>query len=98
MVGRASKRLKKGVARLFGAAKKKLAERAEAKALERMDPLARQFVEMPTPKVNPYALPECPTEKPSAADLAALAHLDRVAHAAGRAMVTIPRETRNLSL
>lgn len=94
MVGRAGRKLKKSVARLFGAAKQKLAQRAATKALERMDPIAREFVEMPTPRVNPYALPERPAEQPSAADLAAVAYLDRVAYAAGRAAVTTPSEAR----
>lgn len=98
MVRRAGKVLKKRVERLFGAAKKRIAARKAAKALERMDPIARQFAEIPTPKGQARSPFGQVTPEPTAAEVAAVAQLERVAYAAGRSMVTIPRETRNLNL
>lgn len=94
MVGKAGKNLKKGVVRLFGAAKKKLAQRKEAKALDRIDPHAREFVTMPVARTELPSVYGKPVAKPTDAEVAAAAHLEVVANAAGRAMVTIPRETR----
>lgn len=94
MVRRAGRNLKKRVARLFDAAKQRFAARRAARALERMDPIAREFAEMPTLKELPHAHRPVPSTKPTSAEEAAAAHLSQVAEFARRAMVTLPRETR----
>ncbi|MBP7251958.1 MAG: hypothetical protein KBA75_00575 [Alphaproteobacteria bacterium] len=95
MVRKAGKDLKKGVVRLFGAAKKILAERKAAKALERIDPHAQEFVKLPVARSEVPSIYGQPAAKPTDAEVAAADHLQNtVAYAAGRAMVTIPRETR----
>lgn len=94
MVRRAGRNLKKRVVRLFGVAKQRFAARRAARALEKMDSIAREFAVMPTPKELPHAHRPVPSAKPTPAEEAAAAHLSHIAELAGRAMVTIPRETR----